>query len=443
MAAQETQALTRGPGDPAAPQGRYHGQRHRGVRPRRRAGAQAQADHRRRTRPHQRAGQPPPKRWQDVEELLDAGIDVWTTLNVQHLESLADVVARITGVRVRETVPDRVLARRRRHRAGRHHAGRADPAPARGKVYLPETAKLATQNFFTPGNLTALREIALRRTAERVDDQMVDYLRQDAIEGPWATTERLLVCVGADASSDGVVRAGARLATALNAEWTAVFVERPGQEETESRARSASTTRCACAERLGADDGATLGQRSRAESSRVSRSRENITQIVVGRSRAGFFAAPARAGRLSQALVRRSRDVAVHVVTDQKRAAAGEARSQRRLRSLSLARGVGAAALSVAAAVGAGQLLDRWLHLPNLSMIFLVAVIFCAVRFGVWSAIAAAVLSFFAFDFFFVPPLYQFTISEPQEFFALLVFLVVAVITGLLAGRVREAFAGR
>jgi two-component system, OmpR family, sensor histidine kinase KdpD len=175
-----------------------------------------------------------------VEELRDAGIDVWTALNIQHLESLADVIARITGVSVRETVPDRVL----------NEAADVilvDITPdeliqrlKEGKVYVPETAKRATQNFFTPGNLTALRELALRRTAERVDDQMVDYLRQNAIEGPWETAEHLLVCVGADISSDAVVRSAARLATGLNAEWTAVFVERPGEEADPSRAKRVS-----------------------------------------------------------------------------------------------------------------------------------------------------------------------------------------------------------
>ena len=140
-----------------------------------------------------------PKRWQDVEELLDAGIDVWTALNIQHLESLADVVSRITGVVVRETVPDRVIAGRSGCRSRRHHAGRTHPKiEGRQGLSSPRPRMRATQNFFTPGNLTALRELALRRTADRVDDQMVDYLRQNAIEGPWATSERLLVCVGAD-----------------------------------------------------------------------------------------------------------------------------------------------------------------------------------------------------------------------------------------------------
>ncbi|MFY9627110.1 MAG: sensor histidine kinase KdpD, partial [Methylocystis sp.] len=193
-----------------------------------------------------------PKRWQDIEELLEAGVDVWTALNIQHLESLADVVSRITRVRVRETVPDRVLSQA-------SDVILVDITPDEliqrlhdGKVYFPQTAKIAAQNFFTLGNLTALRELALRRTAERVDDQVVDYLRQHAIEGPWPTAERLLVCVGSDFSSANVVRAAARLATALNAEWTAVFVERSGQEEADLARVKRVDDALTLAERLGA-----------------------------------------------------------------------------------------------------------------------------------------------------------------------------------------------
>src|SRR5580704_1339479 len=157
-----------------------------------------------------------PKRWQDVEELLDAQIDVWTALNIQHIESLADVVARITGIAVRETVPDTVLRDAADIVLVDITSDELIQRLKEGKVYLPETARLAQQNFFTIGNLTALRELALRRTAARVDDQMVDYLRQHAIEGPWETSERLLVCVGPDALSEEVVRTASRLATGLN-----------------------------------------------------------------------------------------------------------------------------------------------------------------------------------------------------------------------------------
>ncbi|MBM3655122.1 MAG: sensor histidine kinase KdpD, partial [Alphaproteobacteria bacterium] len=221
-----------------------------------------------------------PKRWQDVEELLDVGIDVWTTLNVQHLESLADVVSRVTGVAVRETVPDRVLQ-------NATDVILVDITPdellqrlKEGKVYVPETAKRAIQNFFTPRNLTALRELALRRTAERVDDQMVDFLRQGAIEGPWATAERLLVCVGRDATSEAVVRAGARLATALNATWIALYVERAGQEEQSAEVVKNVDRALRLAERLGAEVARISGDDLVDEVLRFAR-RENITQIVL------------------------------------------------------------------------------------------------------------------------------------------------------------------
>src|SRR5215469_3894282 len=170
-----------------------------------------------------------PKRWQDVQELLDAGIDVWTALNIQHLESLADVVSRISGVAVRETVPDKFLQEAT-------DVVLVDITPdeliqrlQEGKVYVPETARRATLNFFTLGNLTALRELALRRTADRVDDQMLDYLREKAIEGPWPASERLLACVGPDEVSERVVRRASQLATSLNAAWTAVYIEAPGR----------------------------------------------------------------------------------------------------------------------------------------------------------------------------------------------------------------------
>ena len=167
-----------------------------------------------------------PKSYLDVEELLAAGINVWSAMNIQHLESLSDVVAQITGVPVRERVPDIVLSRA-------DDVLLVDLAPAelierlkQGKVYLPDNAKRAVDSFFRLGNLTALREMALRRTADRVDDQMVDYLKQNAIEGPWQTAERLLVCIGPDRLSEKVVRTAARLASGLNAPWLVISIER-------------------------------------------------------------------------------------------------------------------------------------------------------------------------------------------------------------------------
>src|ERR1700749_1308814 len=252
-----------------------------------------------------------PKRWQDVQELLDAGVNVWTALNIQHLESLADVVSRITGVAVRETVPDRVLGEAA-------DVVLVDLTPEEliqrlndGKVYVPETARRATQNFFPPGNLTALRELALRRTADRVDDQMVDYLRQKAIEGPWATSERLLACVGPDEVSERVVRRASQLATGLNADWVAVTVETIGQAADAKRANRLAKV-FALAERLG-------GQQMRLQGNDYANdilklaARENFTQIVLGQSRAG--ALRRLLGRsLPDALTRRADGIEIHIV---------------------------------------------------------------------------------------------------------------------------------
>src|SRR5665213_3062202 len=170
-----------------------------------------------------------PKRWQDVEELLAAGMDVWTTLNVQHLESLVDVVWKITGVRQRETVPDSTLSN-----ADEIEVVDITPAELRqrleeGKVYLPDTARQAAAHFFRPENLTALRELALRRVAQTIDDQLVGAMRRAGVEGPWAAGERIVVLVGGDPMATSMIRAGRRLAEMMDAPWTAVHVERPSQ----------------------------------------------------------------------------------------------------------------------------------------------------------------------------------------------------------------------
>jgi two-component system, OmpR family, sensor histidine kinase KdpD len=377
-----------------------------------------------------------PKRWQDVEELLDAHIDVWTALNIQHIESLADVVSRITGVAVRETVPDTVLRDAADVVLVDITSDELIQRLKEGKVYLAETAQRARQNFFTPGNLTALRELALRRTAARVDVQMVDYLRQNAIEGPWETAERLLVCVGPDALSETVVRAASRLATGLNASWVAVTVQLAGREESDPAKVKRIDDALRLAERLGGETERLIGTDLPAEVLQYAQ-RENITQIVVGRSQAGFLAR-LRGRSLSSAIVRRSRNINVHIVTgDQARASSSSWRwALGRLSDLPVV--LVAPVASVAAAVLVGHFLELLLRLPNLSMIFLAAVLLCAIRFGIRSAIAAAVLSFLAYDFFFVEPRFEFTIAEPQEFFALVIFLIVAVFTGLLAGRARD-----
>ena len=367
--------------------------------------------------------------------MLDAKIDVWTALNVQHLESLADVVSRVTGVTVRETVPDIVLRDADDLILVDITAEELIGRLKEGKVYLPETAKLASQKFFTKRNLTALRELALRRTAARVDDLMVEQLRQSAIQGPWGSGERILVCVGSDRRSLDVVRAASRLATALNAEWCVANVRRSGLDDAQARGADEAL---ALARSLGAEV-ERLDGRDRATEILGYARRENFSQIVVGRSPRPRWRRFSPS--LAEQLARDARVVDVHVITGSE----VETKPSRRWLDRLLRRprnsdwlGLIAAAASVAGAVMVGEALTWWIALPNLSMIFLAAVLISAVQFGVRAGIAAAILSFFADDFFFIQPLYQFTIAEPQEFFSLIVFVAVAAFAGWLAGRAKD-----
>jgi len=380
-----------------------------------------------------------PKRWQDVDELLDAGIDVWTALNIQHLESLADVVAQITGVVVRETVPDKVI----------RDAGDVvlvDITPdeliqrlREGKIYLPETARRATERFFTPGNLTALRELALRRTADRVDDQVADYLKRKAIEGPWGASERLLACIDADAAAERVIRRTSQLATGLNAEWLTAHVERPGATpDPSTTARVADAM--ALAERLGGQTHRLSGPDSVEQALKLAR-RENVTQIIVGKGRGARWRAPWRRS-FAEDLARRAQGVEVHVVNAGEEGDPPRARLAGVLDKPGLPNESLIAAAAVACAVGVGRGLSLFLRLPNVSMIFLAAVLFCAVWRGARAAIIASALSFLAYNFFFIEPLYTFTVAEPHELFALLIFLAVAILTGSLTGRIRDQSTG-
>src|ERR1700741_3301789 len=193
-----------------------------------------------------------PKRWQDVEELLNAGINVWTTLNVQHLESLVDVVWKITGVRQRETVPDSALSRADDIELVDITPDELRQRLSEGKVYLPETARMAATNFFKPENLTALRELALRRMAQTVDDQLVAAMRQRGVEGPWAAGERILVLIAPDVVAQSLVRAGRRLSDMMmDAPWTVAYVERPNRPSPKAAGTAKVSGAFKLAEQLG------------------------------------------------------------------------------------------------------------------------------------------------------------------------------------------------
>ncbi len=373
-----------------------------------------------------------PKRYQDVDELLSAGINVWTALNIQHIESLSDVVATITGVKVRELVPDTIIE-------NAADVVMVDITPdeliqrlKEGKVYLPENATRAANNFLQVGNLTALRELALRRTAQRVDEQMVDYLRQHAIEGPWPTADRILVCVGGDNFSEDVVRQAARIAGALNATWVAVHASKANQAMLSDEKQKALDRNLELASRLGAEV-TRLSARDLPAELLAFAARENITQIIIGKSAPGILK-QFRHRSLSDEVLQQAQGVSIHVVTAKSVQAPSP---QFKFPRVQLGQAI-AVPLAVACAVFAGIAASHFLKLPNLSMIFLAAVLFCAITYGTWSGVIAAGLSFFAYNFFFIEPLYSFTVASPHELLALFVFLLVAVLTGGLAGRVRE-----
>jgi two-component system sensor histidine kinase KdpD len=375
------------------------------------------------------------KRWQDVEELLAAGIDVYTTLNVQHIESLNDVVARITGVTVRETVPDSVLERA-------DEVELIDLPPEEllerlreGKVYLPEQAERAMERFFRKGNLIALRQMALLRTADRVDRQMEVYRRAQAATETWPVRDRLLVGVGPAPSSERLIRATKRMADRLGAEWVAAFVETPAAARWPQADRDRVWETLRLAEQLGARVVTLSGERAADEVLRYARS-HNVTKLVVGKPTHATWR-DALGLTLHDRIVRGSGPIDVYVITGDE-----EARPERRpsVRGARRAdrRAFGWAAAGVALATGISALLAPLLERTNLAMVYLLAIVVVAARLGRAPAVLAAVLSVAAFDFFFVPPRFTFAVTDTEYLVTFAVMLVVGVVIGTLAARLRE-----
>ncbi|KRA98279.1 histidine kinase [Devosia sp. Root685] len=372
-----------------------------------------------------------PKRHQDIAELIGAGIDVWTALNIQHLESLSDLIARIAGIPVRETVPDIVLKTA-------DEVILVDIPPAElierlhaGKVYLPDNAQRALDGFFKPATLTALRELALRRAADRVDDQMVDFLRQSAVEGPWATGERLLVCVGPDQMSEKVVRVASRLASGLNARWLVVSLTRPGTPLPEPVDAKRLDETLRLAERLGAETRRETARDFVETIKRIAR-REHITQIVIGRPAGTHWFRRS----LPDAILQQAGDIGVHVVPGE--AALTKRTPRRRLTLPEWALTLGLPLVSVGATTLFGLGINALIALQNLSMLYLAAVLLSAVIAGRLSALLAAILSFLAYNLFFIEPTGELSVAQPQEVLSLVIFIAVALAAGQLAARLRE-----
>lgn len=374
------------------------------------------------------------KRWQDVEEVLNAGIDVYSTLNVQHLESLNDVVASFARLRVRETLPDRVL----------DHAeievvdippGELIERLKAGKVYVPQEASRALAHFFSHSNLTALRELALRRAAQAVDVQMLDYLRAHALEGTWAAGERLLVAVGADAGALEVVRAGKRLADSLSAPWTAVHIE-TGHGAPTASSREMLSAALHLASQLGAQV-ATVPAGGLAEGLAHMAADLRATIVVMGQSaRRGLF----RRDPLPVQLAGLGLGAALHVVP---RAAPPRRPSRARDAEFDLAAwllppGLLISGALIACVTLAGVMFAALGSVTNIALLYLLPVMLAATRYGLWTGIVTGLLSSLAYNFFFIPPIHTFTIADPQNLITVVVVLAVAVVVSHMAGRLRD-----
>jgi len=381
-----------------------------------------------------------PKRYLDVEELLSHGIDVYTAVNVQHIESLNDVVAQITHVRVRETVPDSVFDRA-------DDIELIDLTPddliqrlKEGKVYVPKQAELALEHYFSPGNLTALRELALRRTADRVDEQLLTHMQASAIAGPWAAGERILVCISEDPRAAGLVRYTKRLADRVHAPWTAISIEtrRSLQLSDEERDRIADTMRLA--EALGGE-ALTIPAVERRIADDVIKfaHANNVTQIVIGKStRSRWF--EIMQGSVVHDLVRRSGTITVNVIAGEELppgAAPKTAVQTATPPEPFNARPYLMALVITVIGLAVGVLIEPWFGVENVDLVFITAVVSVAVRYGLWPSILASVVASLCYNFFFLPPIYTFTITDPTNIAAFFFFMLVAILVSNVAARVR------
>ncbi|WP_019906481.1 sensor histidine kinase KdpD [Methylobacterium sp. 77] len=381
-----------------------------------------------------------PKRYQDVEELLEAGIDVDTTLNIQHVESLNDVVAQITRIRVRETVPDGILERAEDIEVIDLNPDDLIQRLKDGKVYVAHHAERALRHYFSRGNLTALRELALRRTADRVDEELLGHMRANAIAGPWGAGDRILVCVSEDARGSGLVRYAKRLADRLHAPWIALNVEGPRGALLGEVARDRIADTLRLADRLGGEAVTIPGGRRVADDILAYAHAANANHVVVGKSdRSRLFEIVN--GSVVHDLVRRSGAISVHVIAGE--AAAAEPVAEKTVRTAPARRRIEpvpilAAIAAVAVALGFGLALQPFVGVENADLVLLTAVLAVAVRYGLGPSLVAVVAASLAYNFFFLPPVYTLTITDPTNIAAFCLFTLVAVLVSNLAARSRK-----
>jgi len=392
-----------------------------------------------------------PKRWQDIEELLEAGIDVYTALNVQHLESLNDDIGQISGIRVWETIPDTVFEQA-------NEVELVDLPPDElidrlrdGKIYLPQQAQEAISNFFRKGNLIALRELALRQTANRVDAQMLDYRENHFIREVWQVSERILVCIGPNALAERLVRAGKRFATSLRAEWIVLYVETPELQRLSAERRDAVLRILRLAEQLGAETVTLNAPDMSAAIIRYSNDR-NITKIVIGKpTRRGWKRL--LLGSVVDMLISNAHNINLYLLGSPRpgkdssiekselslyRKNSLPGLSVKRISTKKNTLGYIWAVIVTVASTALAYLMFGRFELANLIMVFLLGVVYIATRFGRGPSIFASVIGVAIFDLFFVPPYFSFSVSDSQYLITLLAMLTVAVLISNLMANVRS-----
>lgn len=373
------------------------------------------------------------KRWQDVEEILYSGIDVYTTLNVQHLDSLNDIVGQITGVRVRETVPDRFFEKA-------DEVALIDLPPdelirrlEEGKIYIPRQALKAAQSFFRKGNLIALRELALRRTADSVDSKMREYRQGRGISQVWPTKDRILVCIGPNPDSERLIRAASRIASGLHAEWIAVYVETPDLALLSEGNRTRIFSSLKNAEEMGAQT-TTIPGTDVAQALIAFSKERNVTSMVLGKARPkGLWRI--RKQDLANEISRLDPTLLLHIIGEEQSPPTKSIGPSHK--ELFRWQPYGIAASVLAFITLACSLLQGSFDLANIIMVYLLAVVFIAYRFGRNPGLFTSVLGVACFDFFFVPPRFSWTVHDPRHLVTFAIMLAVAALVGSLTSKLK------
>jgi two-component system, OmpR family, sensor histidine kinase KdpD len=383
------------------------------------------------------------KRYQDVKELLDAGIDVFTTLNVQHLASVNDAVEQISGVRVKETIPDSVLDEANEIKLVDLPPKELIQRFKEGKVYIPDRIGIALENFFNEGNLIALREMTLRRAAEHVDEQMLAYMQTRSIPGPWPVGERLLVCIGnSQTLNERVVRTGRRLADELKADWYAIYIETPAHNRLSRKARQEALKGIELASSLGAKTVTSFGISIADEVIRFAK-KNNVTRIIVGHPVHGGWRERIF-GSVPDQIVRMSGAIDLIIISDIRPSDLEAGEREERSKPILKRNPYWYSIWLVLLISILCSFLRTFISPTNLVMLFLIGVVVAAISWGLRPAIFTAAMSVLAFDFFFVPPTLTLRISDSEYLITFGAFLFVGVLISLLVVRARDlAFAAQ